>query len=90
MLVAKGHRTLVGDEGGFAPQVKANSEAFDLILEAVEKAGYKPGEEIMLAMDPAASEFYVDGKYHLASEGQVPDRRGNGGPLRGLGWTSIR
>jgi enolase len=70
VLVAKGHRTLVGDEGGFAPQVKANSEAFDLILEAVEKAGYKPGEEIMLAMDPAASEFYVDGKYHLASEGR--------------------
>lgn len=70
VLVAKGHRTLVGDEGGFAPQVKANSEAFDLILEAVEKAGYKPGEEIMLAMDPAASEFYEDGKYHLASEGR--------------------
>ena len=68
VLVSKGHRTLVGDEGGFAPQVKANSEAFDLILEAVEKAGYRPGEDIMLAMDPAASEFYEDGKYHLASE----------------------
>jgi len=68
VLVAKGHRTLVGDEGGFAPQVTANSEAFDLILEAVEKAGYLPGEDIMLAMDPAASEFFVDGKYHLASE----------------------
>lgn len=68
VLVEKGHRTLVGDEGGFAPQIKANSEAFDLILEAVEKAGYRPGEDIMLAMDPAASEFYVDGKYHLASE----------------------
>jgi len=68
VLSEKGHRTLVGDEGGFAPQVKANSEAFDLILEAVEKAGYRPGEDIMLAMDPAASEFYEDGKYHLASE----------------------
>ncbi len=68
VLVTKGHRTLVGDEGGFAPQVSANSEAFDLILEAVEKAGYRPGEDIMLAMDPAASEFFVDGKYHLASE----------------------
>ena len=68
VLVEKGHRTLVGDEGGFAPQVKANSEAFDLIMEAVEKAGYRPGEDIMLAMDPAASEFYEDGKYHLASE----------------------
>jgi enolase len=68
VLVEKGHRTLVGDEGGFAPQVKANSEAFDLIMEAIEKAGYRAGEDIMLAMDPAASEFYVDGKYHLASE----------------------
>jgi enolase len=68
VLVEKGHRTLVGDEGGFAPQVKANSEAFDLIMDAIEKAGYRAGEDIMLAMDPAASEFYVDGKYHLASE----------------------
>ena len=68
VLNSRGHRTLVGDEGGFAPQVKANSEAFDLILEGIEKAGYVPGDEIMLAMDPAASEFYEDGKYHLASE----------------------
>jgi enolase len=68
VLTEKGHRTLVGDEGGFAPQVKANSEAFDLILEAVEKAGYQAGDEIRLAMDPAASEFYEDGRYHLASE----------------------
>ncbi|MFN2117161.1 MAG: phosphopyruvate hydratase [Candidatus Promineifilaceae bacterium] len=68
VLGAKGHRTLVGDEGGFAPQVKANSEVFDLILEAIDKAGYQAGEDIMLAMDPAASEFFVDGKYHLASE----------------------
>lgn len=71
VLSSKGHRTLVGDEGGFAPQVKANSEAFDLILEAIEKAGYKPGEQIMLAMDPAASEFYEDGKYHLKTESKV-------------------
>ncbi len=71
VLDSKGQRTLVGDEGGFAPQVKANSEAFDLILEAIEKAGYKPGEQIMLAMDPAASEFYEDGKYHLKTEGKV-------------------
>ena len=70
VLNSRGHRTLVGDEGGFAPQVKANSEAFDLILEGIEKAGYVPGEDIMLAMDPAASEFYEDGKYHLASEGR--------------------
>jgi len=70
VLNSRGHRTLVGDEGGFAPQVKANSEAFDLIMEGIEKAGYVPGDDIMLAMDPAASEFYEDGKYHLASEGR--------------------
>lgn len=71
VLDSKGHRTLVGDEGGFAPQVKANSEAFDLILEAIEKAGYKPGDQVMLAMDAAASEIYEDGKYYLKTEGKV-------------------
>lgn len=71
VLSSKGHRTLVGDEGGFAPQVPTNAEAFDLILEAIEKAGYTPGEQIMLAMDAAASEFYKDGKYHLKTEGKV-------------------
>ncbi len=71
VLVSKGHRTLVGDEGGFAPQVSTNVEAFDLILEAIEKAGYVPGDQIMLAMDPAASEFFKDGKYHLSTEGKV-------------------
>ena len=71
VLSSKGHRTLVGDEGGFAPQVKTNAEAFDLILEAIEKAGYTPGDQIMLAMDAAASEFYKDGKYHLKTEGKV-------------------
>ncbi|MCA9951375.1 MAG: phosphopyruvate hydratase [Anaerolineales bacterium] len=71
VLNKRGHRTLVGDEGGFAPQVSANSEAFDLIMEAIEKAGYRPGEDIMLAMDPASSEFYKDGMYHLKSEGKV-------------------
>jgi enolase len=71
VLSSKGYRTTVGDEGGFAPSVSANSEAFDLILEAIEKAGYKPGEQIMLAMDAAASEIYEDGKYHLKTEGKV-------------------
>ncbi len=71
VLSTKGYRTLTGDEGGFAPQVSANTEAFDLILEAIEKAGYKPGEEIMLAMDAAASEIYEDGMYHLKTEGKV-------------------
>jgi enolase len=71
VLSSKGYRTTTGDEGGFAPSVKANSEAFDLILTAIEKAGYRPGEDILLAMDAAASEFYEDGKYHLKTEGKV-------------------
>lgn len=71
VLDAKGYRTTVGDEGGFAPSVSANSEAFDLILSAIEKAGYRPGEQILLAMDAAASEIYADGKYHLKTEGKV-------------------
>nr|HMT22625.1 phosphopyruvate hydratase [Promineifilum sp.] len=65
VLSKKGYSTTVGDEGGFAPRVSANSEALDLILEAIREAGYTAGEQIMLAMDPAASEFYEDGKYHL-------------------------
>lgn len=71
VLHSKGYRTTTGDEGGFAPKVSANSEAFDLILEAIEKAGYRPGEDIMLAMDAAASEFYEDGKYHLKTENKI-------------------
>ncbi len=70
VLSARGYRTLVGDEGGYAPQVKANREAFDLIIEAIEQAGYRPGDQIMLAMDSAASEFYEDGLYHLQREGK--------------------
>ncbi|MCB8959746.1 MAG: phosphopyruvate hydratase [Ardenticatenales bacterium] len=71
VLGSKGYRTTTGDEGGFAPKVSANREAFDLILEAIDKAGYKAGEQIMLAMDAAASEIYEDGKYHLKTEGKV-------------------
>ncbi|MFW6063164.1 MAG: phosphopyruvate hydratase [Chloroflexota bacterium] len=71
VLSGKGHQTTVGDEGGFAPQLSANHEAFDLIMEAIEKAGYTPGEQILLAMDPAASEIYEGGKYHLKTEGKV-------------------
>lgn len=70
VLSEKGYGTTVGDEGGFAPHVSANSEAFDLILLAIERAGYRPGEDIMLAMDAAASEFYVNGKYRLKTEGK--------------------
>jgi len=64
----KGFSTSVGDEGGFSPSLKSNEEALKLIVEAIEKAGYRPGDEIGIAMDPAASEFYEDGLYHLASE----------------------
>jgi enolase len=70
VIASKGFGTTVGDEGGFAPQVSANSEAFELILEAIDKAGYKAGEQIVLAMDPAATEFFEDGKYHLKTEGR--------------------
>ncbi len=55
--------TLVGDEGGFAPNLKSNDEAVETILEAIEKAGYRAGDNVMIALDPAASEFYIDGKY---------------------------
>ncbi len=61
--------TGVGDEGGFAPDLKSNAEALDLLLAAIEKAGFKPGEQISIALDPAASEFYKDGKYVLAGDG---------------------
>jgi enolase len=71
VLKAKGYFTGVGDEGGFAPSLKANEEAIELILEAVEKAGYKPGEQIRIALDPAASEFFEDGKYVLKKEGRT-------------------
>lgn len=71
VMVGKGYGTTVGDEGGFAPPVSANSEAFDLIMEAIDKAGYTAGDQIMLAMDPAASEFYEDGKYQLKTEGKA-------------------
>ncbi|OHB44850.1 MAG: phosphopyruvate hydratase [Planctomycetes bacterium GWC2_49_10] len=63
VLSSKGYATSVGDEGGFAPNLKSNVEAVELILEAIEKAGYKPGKDAMIALDPAASEFYKDGKY---------------------------
>ncbi len=63
VLKKRGYNTAVGDEGGFAPSVKSNVEAIEVVLEAIAKAGYKPGEEIAIALDPAASEFYQDGKY---------------------------
>ena len=63
VLKKRGYNTSVGDEGGFAPSVKSNVEAIEVVLEAIQQAGYKPGAEIAIALDPAASEFYQDGKY---------------------------
>ena len=63
VLKKRGYSTAVGDEGGFAPSVKSNVEAIEVVLEAIQQAGYKPGEEIAVALDPAASEFFQDGKY---------------------------
>jgi enolase len=70
VLKGRGHSTTVGDEGGFAPSLESNEAAVEVILEAVEKAGYRPGEQVMIALDPAASEIYKDGKYHLKKEGR--------------------
>ncbi|MED0755867.1 phosphopyruvate hydratase [Aneurinibacillus thermoaerophilus] len=69
VLKEKGLNTAVGDEGGFAPNLSSNEEALQTIIAAIEKAGYKPGEDIMLALDVASTEVYKDGKYELAGEG---------------------
>jgi len=71
ILHKKGHSTSVGDEGGFAPSLGSNQAALDVIIEAIQKAGYTPGEQIYIALDPAASELYKDGKYHLEIEKRV-------------------
>jgi len=69
VLHEKGYATSVGDEGGFAPNLKTNREAIELVLSAIELAGYRPGEQIAIALDPASSEFYQDGRYVLEGEG---------------------
>ncbi|WP_026886181.1 phosphopyruvate hydratase [Clostridium beijerinckii] len=71
ILNDKGYSTGIGDEGGFAPNLKSNQEALDVIIEAVDKAGYKAGEEIFIAIDAASSEYYKDGKYVLEHEGRT-------------------
>ena len=71
VLKKRGYAVGVGDEGGFAPSLKANVEAVEVILEAIQKAGYEPGKDIFIAMDPAASEIYEDGKYNLKKEGRI-------------------
>ncbi len=70
VLKQAGYSTGVGDEGGFAPALKANSDAVELILQAIEKAGYRPGEQIAIALDPASSGFFEDGLYNLHTEGR--------------------
>jgi len=71
-----GHSTNVGDEGGFAPALKSATEALDFIVKATEAAGYKPGDDVMLALDSASTEFFKDGKYELAGEGKSLDADG--------------
>jgi len=71
VLKGKGMNTAVGDEGGFAPNLSSNEEAIKTIIEAIEKAGYKPGEDVFIALDVAATELFKDGKYDLAGEGVV-------------------
>ncbi len=73
VLKKRGLSTAVGDEGGFAPNLGANEEALEMIVEAIEKAGYIPGADVFFALDPAASEFFRDGRYHLAAE-KKPER----------------
>jgi enolase len=68
LLAEKGYATAVGDEGGFAPNLKSNREAIELVLMAIERAGYRPGDDFAIALDPAASEFHQDGDYVLAGE----------------------
>jgi enolase len=76
VLAAKGMNTAVGDEGGFAPDLSSNEEAIEVILQAIDKAGYKAGKDIYLGLDVASSEFYEDGKYNLASENRKFDAAG--------------
>ncbi|MCX6359511.1 MAG: phosphopyruvate hydratase [Armatimonadetes bacterium] len=71
VLKGRGLNTGYGDEGGFAPNLGSNEEAIQVIVEAIEQAGYKPGEQIYIALDPASTELYKDGKYHLTGEGRV-------------------
>ncbi len=84
VLNDKGLSTAVGDEGGFAPNLSSNEEALAVIVEAVEAAGYQMGKDITLALDCAASEFYVDGNYHLKGEGKIYDSENFGDYLAAL------
>jgi enolase len=84
VLKSQGLNTNVGDEGGFAPNLRTNEEALQIIMQAIDKAGYKAGENVMLALDCASSEFYKDGQYHLEGEGKSFDSEGFAEYLAGL------
>lgn len=71
ILKDMGQQITVGDEGGYAPQLKSNEKPLELIMNAIEKAGYQPGKEVMVALDPAASEFFENGQYNLEAEGKI-------------------
>ncbi len=83
-LKEAGHNTAVGDEGGFAPNLKSADEALTFIMKAIEKAGYKPGDDVMLALDCASTEYFKDGKYVLAGEGKTLDSAANAKYLEDL------
>ncbi len=76
LLNEAGHSTSVGDEGGFAPDLRSSKEALDFVMKAIDKAGYKPGQDMVIALDAAASEFYKDGKYSLKGENKELDSEG--------------
>ena len=78
LLKDGGHSTNVGDEGGFAPNLKSADEALTFVVRAIEKAGYKPGEDVAIALDPASTEFFENGKYELKGEGKSLELRPNG------------
>ena len=86
----QGMSTAVGDEGGFAPNVKSHEAAIQLILQAIDKAGYEAGTQVAIGLDCAASEFYKDGKYRLDGEGMTLDARRAHRPARRLVSTSTR
>ena len=90
MIDERGMPTTVGDEGGFAPNLPSNEAALQLLVEAIDKAGYTPGTDIALALDCAASEFYKDGAYQLESEGRALTRAGSSPTCWRRGATSTR
>ncbi len=83
-LAAAGHNTAVGDEGGFAPNLSSTRDALDFIMKSIETAGYRPGEDVYLALDCAATEYFADGRYDMAGEGKVLSPAENAAYLAGL------